>query len=267
MQFRKAHFIDSWEFLLEGKVEDLETRIKEYLPTKTHTTANKLFWALRTFYAANGVKLNWDDDLKDYIPLRQQVIAYRPRTKEEIETLLKVADLREQVAILLMSSGGLRLGALPTLTIDDCIWLDGPGLYCLKAYPKTDDEYLFFITPQASKLLKKYTGKSTKGPIFYSKIAGGEWAAHEKALAQAIRRLSQKTGVYLPREVQVDHGFRHFFRTKLEASKIHDDFAERLMGHKKEKLKKVYSHPEPLELFEASEYHKAIDKLTFNVDF
>lgn len=264
MQFRKAHFIDSWEFMLEGKIEELEARIKEYLPTKSHTVANKLYWALRTFYAANGVKLNWDDDLKDYIPLRKPIIVYRPRTKEEIEAMLKIAELREQVAVLLMSTGGLRIGALPTLLIEDCIWLEGPALYCLKAYPGTSDEYLFFITPQASKALKKYIGRRSKGPIFVSKHAE-DWQAVEVALARAVMRLSQKAGVYYPKEVQTDHGFRHFFRTKLEASRIHDDFAERLMGHKKEKLKKVYSHPEPLELFEASEYHKAIGKLTFDV--
>lgn len=263
IQFRKAHFLETWEDLLEGAINDLEERIRQYLPTRSHTTANKMFWALRHFYAANQIKLNWDDDLKDYIPAKKAVITYRARTKQEIEAMLKNAKLREQVAILSMATGGIRIAGLSTMVIENGTWIDEYNLYCFLIYPGTDDEYQAFFSPQASLLLKKYIGRRESGPVFLSKFGGG-YPADEGSLSQAIRRVAKSAGVYFPYEVQVDHGFRYYFRTALETSRIHDDFAERLMGHKKEKLKKVYSHPPALELLEASEYQKAFDRLTFN---
>lgn len=264
IQFRKAHFLETWEDLLEGAINELEERIRQYLPTKSHTTANKTFWALRHFYNANQVKLDWDDDLKDYIPTKKAVRTYRARTKQEIEAMLSNAKLREQAAILAMSTGGVRIAGLPTMLIENGIWIEKYALYCFLIYPGTDDEYQAFFSPQASLFLKKYIGRRTAGPVFVSKFSAS-YPADEGSLSQAVRRVAKSSGVYFPYEVQVDHGFRHYFRTALETSRIHDDFAERLMGHKKEKLKKVYSHPDPLELLEASEYFKAFDRLTFQL--
>lgn len=262
-QFKRTHFIDTWEAMLEGTTIELEERIRNYLPTKKHSMANKTYWALRKFYGANKIILDWDD-LLDYIPKKKKVYNYRARTKAEIESMLRIAKPREQLAVLCMSSGGVRIAGLPTLLIENGTWIDKYKLYCFLVYPGTDDEYQALFSPQTSTLMRKIIGKRVDGPVFLTKFGAG-WAADEGTLEQAIRRLAKKAGVYFPYEVQVDHGFRHFFRTNLEISKIHDNFAERLMGHKKEKLKKTYSHPDPLELLEASEYYKAIPNLTFEM--
>ena len=264
MQFRKAHFLDTWESMLEGTINDLEERIRHYLLEKSHTTANKAFWALRHFYSANQIKLNWDDDLKDYVPAKKAVRQYRAYSKQEIEAMVAHGKLRERAAILAMASGGLRIAGLPTMAIENATWVDKYKVYCFKIYPGTDDEYQAFFSPQASVFIKKLIGRRQSGPIFLSKF-GDDYPANEGSLSQAIRRVAKNAGVYLPYQVQLDHGFRHYFRTALETSRIHDDFAERLMGHKKEKLKKVYSHPDPLELMEASEFYKAFEKLTFDI--
>lgn len=264
-QFMRECFVNDWETLLDGTVAEQEERIRQYLPQKSHTVANKVFWALRHFYSANQVRLNWDDDLKDYIPAKEAVMNYRARTKAEIEAMLSKAPLREQVAVLIMSTGGIRVGGLPTMLIENGVWIEKYNVYCFLIYPKTDDEYQALFTPQASALIKKYIGRRKSGPLFLSKF-GGDYPAGEDTLSQAVRRVAKEAGAYFPYEVQLDHGFRHFFRTALETSRVHDDFAERLMGHKKEKLKKVYSHPDPLELMEASEYYKAFEKLTFTFE-
>lgn len=264
-QFMQEHSITIWDDLLKGTIDEIEERIRQFLPKKSHTTANKTFWALRHFYTANKIRLNWDEDLNDYVPSKTPKINYRPRTKEEIEILLHHGKLREQVAILAMATGGVRVAGLSSMLIENGIWIDKYKLYCFLIYPRTDDEYQALFSPQASLFIKKYIGKRTTGSLFTSKF-DSSYPVDEDGIAQSIRRLSKATNVYFPYEVQVDHGFRKFFRTVLETSKIHDDFAERLMGHKKEKLKKVYSHPDPLELLEASEYYKAFDKLDFKVD-
>lgn len=262
LQFRRATFTDDLLELLDSEKED---KIIQYIGQKHYSTANKAVSALRLFYAANRVKLDWDHILL-FMPKTDTHIDYRPYTKDEITAFLKKAELREQIAALMMSTGGFRIGALPTIQIEKLVFVDKYKLYCVMAYTGTSEEYLSFVTPQCSELIKKYIGKRKSGPLFITKTAAeASFPADEYALTENIRRVAKAAGIYSPREIQLDHGFRKFLRTTLETCRIHDDFAERLLNHKKDKLKKVYSHPEPLELLEASEYYKAIETLTFDL--
>lgn len=248
--------------MLEGKTEEIEDKIKDYLGKIKRSHAQILLGALRLFYAANRININWPHVLL-FVPTGQAK-TLRPYMKAEIESALSLADDREAAAILLMSTGGLRIGGLLGLKVEDLIWMSEQNLYCLKVYAGDSlAEYLTFITPQASYILKKYIKKRTSGQVFLAKN-DSEYPADEDSLSCAIDGLLDKAGVKKPGEVQTTHGFRKFFRTIIEIAGIHDDFAERLLGHKKEKLKKVYSQPQPLELFNASQYNKAIDQLTFS---
>jgi integrase len=261
--YRRANFIDQYSFMLEGKAEEIEDKIKDYLGKIKRSHAQILLGALRLFYAANRININWDHVLL-FMPTGQAK-TLRPYLKAEIENALRIADDREAAAILLMSTGGLRIGGLLGLKVEDLLFLESENLYCLKVYAgDTLAEYLTFITPQASQTLRKYIKKRTSGPVFLAKNDSG-YPADEDSLSCAIDGLLDRAGVKKPGEVQLNHGFRKFFRTTIEIAGIHDDFAERLLGHKKEKLKKVYSQPQPMELYTASQYSKAIDALTFSL--
>lgn len=130
--------------------------------------------------------------------------------------------------------------------------------YAYKAINRTEKHK---ETPQASEVIKKYMGRRKSGSLFVSKYEN-TYPANVESLSEAIERLVHLAGLK-DSDVQPAHGFRKFCRTAFENNGIHDDFAERLLGHKKERLKKVYSHPQPMELYKASEYYKAIDALTF----
>lgn len=262
-RYRKTNFIDQYSFLLEGKIEEIEDKIKAYLGTISHSHASMFLGALQMFYAANRININWKHVLL-FAPKDEGAKKLRPYNKDEIEKALAFADTREKVAILLMATSGLRIGALIWLKIEHLHWMNDQGIYCITAYAGDNkDEYMTYCTPQTAELLKKYIDRRKSGPIFVSKVEA-DYPADIDSLSCAIDELLDRIGVKKPGEVQITHGFRKFFRTVLEVSGVHDDFAERLLGHKKEKLKKVYSQPQPLELYEVSGYSKAIGGLTFN---
>src|ERR1051326_5015828 len=79
----------------------------------------------------------------------------RAYTKEEIKKLLSVADLRDRSIILIMVSGGLRVGALPDLQVKHYTVLDkdnnsSNGIGLLKVYPNSkNDSYTTLLTPEA----------------------------------------------------------------------------------------------------------------------
>ena len=262
-RYRKANFVDQYSFMLEGQQAEKEDKIKAYLATISYSHAKMFIGAMRLFFAANRILIDWDHVLL-FLPEGVAKVL-RGYEKPEITSVLKIAKLREQCAILVMSTAGLRIGALPALKVENLTWMDEQRTYCLTVYAgDAEEEYQTFCTPQTAQLLKKYIGKRSKGPVFTAKYEA-EYPADEDSLSCAIDLLLNKAGVKKPGLIQTTHGFRKFFRTTLEVSGIHDDFAERLMGHSKEKLKKVYSHPQPLELWNVSQYQKAIPALTFDI--
>lgn len=86
----------------------------------------------------------------------------RAYTKEEIKKLLSVADLRDRSIILIMVSGGLRVGALPDLQVKHYTVLDkdnnsSNGIGLLKVYPKSkNDSYTTLLTPEAMDAIHSY---------------------------------------------------------------------------------------------------------------
>jgi integrase len=75
--------------------------------------------AIAKFYSMNDiVTLNWKK-IKSYQGEHVKVAEDRPYNHNEIQTLLSHATFRNKAIILLMSSTGLRLGAVPSLRIRD----------------------------------------------------------------------------------------------------------------------------------------------------
>lgn len=263
--YRRANFVDQYSFMLEGSQTEKEDKIKAYLATVSYSHAKMIVGAMRLFFSANRIFIDWDHILL-FLPKTGGTKKMKGYEKEDIEKVLKVAKDREKVAILVMATSGARVGALPVLKIEDLTWMDEQKTYCIMIYAgDSEEEYQTFCSPQTAKLLKKYIGKRSKGPVFEAKYVDG-YPTNDENLSSAIALDLEEAGIKQPGIIQETHGFRKFFRTQLEIAEIPDDFAERLLGHKKEKLKKVYSHPKPLELWQASKYERAIPNLTFNID-
>ena len=58
----------------------------------------------------------------------------RPHTREEFQQLVEKADYRNKAIILLMSSAGLRVGALPSIKLRDSIPIDKYNIYKVIVY-------------------------------------------------------------------------------------------------------------------------------------
>ena len=80
---------------------------------------------------------------------RTEEIGLTP-THFEITKILEKADLRGKVAILLMASAGLRVGALPSLKIRSLERIDKYQLYKITVYENADEEYFTFCTPECT---------------------------------------------------------------------------------------------------------------------
>ena len=67
--------------------------------------------------------------------------------------LLNVAQERLKVIILLLSSTGMRIGALPSLKLKHLTKIQEYGLYQLIIYENTKSEHVAFCTPESAAML------------------------------------------------------------------------------------------------------------------
>ena len=80
---------------------------------------------------------------------------------------LQTADARMRMIILILSSTGCRIGALPSLTLGDLTKLPDHGLYKITFYEGTNNEYYIFTTRETAHtgidnylLYRKRTGEN-----------------------------------------------------------------------------------------------------------
>ena len=76
--------------------------------------------AINKFYSMNDITLNWKK-ISSFMGEHEKVTDDRPYTHSEIQTLVQNSSLRNRSMILLMSSAGLRIGALSTLRVKDLL--------------------------------------------------------------------------------------------------------------------------------------------------
>ena len=97
------------------------------------------------------------------LPPDESTSAYgddRPYTTNEIAQVIAASDLRTKVAILLLCSSGMRIGALHSLQICDLtpVKIDSnyTTLYRIQVYARTRDKYYTFCTPECYGMIKDY---------------------------------------------------------------------------------------------------------------
>ncbi len=253
-----------------------EDMIKAYIDSRANTVKfsylNQAVSALRRFCLANRINLNFDWIYSQIPKAEAQQIEDIPYTKDQILAMVNKASLPAKISILIMATGGPRIGALPTLRIDPAfmVWIEKYSLYCLQAYPKTTANYWIVLPPKISDIVKAYKGNRTKGPLLvqiddkaeplkYKGIINGIARA---AIEAKVRKVHK--GNHLQRHnVMLDHGLRKFHSTMLEKAGLRDDHIARLRGNKKG-LKGIYQLPNPLEIIELTNFMSAVPLLDFN---
>jgi site-specific recombinase XerD len=234
---------------------------------------------IQSFLEEHEITLPWKK-LAKYCP-EDVSNDYRSYTRQEISKLLSIADLRDKCIILLMASSGIRVGAIPTLTIKSLKPLD-QGLGLLTIYGESKkSRYVSLVTPecmstmdayfeerrkQGEKLSERSSLIRDKYSIYSTRINNPKSPKAASINAQ-MRFLMRKAGLAFE-ELQPDHAFRKFFNSTLMNSDVAVKFKELMMGHSI-KLDDVYydrdseTSSKKLRL----EYMKAVDALTIKDEF
>ena len=109
---------------------------------------------IKSFLEDHEISLPWRK-IARYYP-EEVTNEYRSYTRQEISKLLSIADLRDRCIILLMASSGIRVGAIPALTIKSLKKLD-EGLGLLTVYGDSKkSRYVTLVTPECISTIDKY---------------------------------------------------------------------------------------------------------------
>jgi integrase len=153
-QYKTYHSMTEYSSLM---VTDREEKIKQYVLHLRSKEASKsqfkmLFATLKNFYEMNDVEdIKWRK-LKRFVGEEVPQHEDRCYTHEEIHILVQRASIKLKATILLMASSGVRVGALPPLTLSH---LARRGdLYKVDVYKgqKGKGQYYTFCTPLFRKL-------------------------------------------------------------------------------------------------------------------
>jgi len=254
--------------------------------SKSSAASTTAFWrdSLRRYLEINRVKgVDWEY-ISQFLPRVRKSGQDRAPTIDEIRRLISSADARTKCLILFLCSSGARIGSLEYLRWRDFeeIVLREKKLARVTVYRGEPEEYTSFITPECWESLLRYrqtrveAGESVtpQSPVFVWEV--NRWNLKGgKARQVGVRNLKNQLGKLMNRmqmratlkekenyktyEFKQAHGFRKFFKTRMELSGVRPIITEMLMGHAVG-VSESYMKPTSEELI--GEYSKAIDSLT-----
>lgn len=244
----------------------------------SHSTTRSYIYGVKKWLALNGVKVDWN---KIEMPTATQTVERdRAPTKEELKTLLNHASSsRDRFVIYALTSSGLRIGTLLSLTIGD-VALNPPDVAMLKVEKGTGRKFgskrargsgrLFvtFFSPEAKKAMQEYLTErknagervTAQSPLVTDYNHKGEFItieAYSKVWNRLLKKagLNQKTHRFHTLHI---HTLRKYFRSNCVG--VDASYRERWMGHKGLYLDESYFKAE--ENLHLAEYRKAIPHLT-----
>jgi len=235
---------------------------------KSSTAIGNYVKAVISYYKINDVVLN-TKKISRFMPERRRIKKDRAYTHSEISKMLEIADERMRAVILLLSSSGIRIGAIQSIKLRNL--KDSK----LTVYEDFKEEYLTFITPEAKKTIDAYLDMRLR---YGEKLTDNTYLIREQfdirdqfqikkpkqigrdAIRWMLTDITKRCGVRTL-EVPIAHGFRKYFTTQLVNSRINPEIREMLLGHKIG-LASAYYRPTEDEMYE--EYEKAIDNLTID---
>ncbi|PBO84912.1 MAG: integrase [Thaumarchaeota archaeon] len=262
---------------LQIMMEDYVMHLKKII---SPNTINIPIAAVKAFLDCNDVELRWSK-IKRLKPARVKKTGGEAWLTDEITTMLSfTTDLRTKTLVHFLASSGTRIGALEDIKMKHIKQMD--DCKSILVYDGTTEEYVTFLTPEASLIFDDYLQKreadgerlTPESPAFRSSYQLGfakVKSSTTNALQEIIRTLVLKSGLRINQikigkryNKQTDHGFRKRFNTILKTT--HDmniSLAEKMMGHSVTvALDNVYLDPTIEQLFQ--EFKKAIPELTID---
>ena len=246
-------------------------------------------FAIEFFYLANRINLNWKH-ISGYIPRPNKAKEDKAYTIEDIQKMLEVANgERDRFMLFLLSSTGMRIGALPDLKIKDIEAIKPEGykgkhLYKIIVYRGHRTQYYTFTSFECAEALDSY--------IEYRKRNEEEITDNSPLLRNAVnstlknvkRNKVKPLGTFVDSVYRIvykaglrtrthdtrtrhthmlDHAFRKFANTKMIEAGVDHNTKEFLLGHKISRgLDNSYDRtPAKIRL---KEYLRAMDLLTIS---
>jgi integrase len=296
--FKKyRNYLGSKSKLEEEDPKKIEQSIIDYIillkKTKSFAAIHNYVSAIIAFYKINDIALN-TNKIKRFMPQQRKSNKDRSYRHEEILKLLEFADERMRVVILLLASTGMRIGAIPSLTLSSLEIIEiesGIKIYKITVYENDKEEYFTFTTPECAKAIDEYLEMRSR---YGEKINNNTLLIREQfdirdpfAISRPVKIISRTLetklvdlairsglrkkiileehqkylGSSFRKDVALCHGFRKFFTTQLVNSKLNPEIREMLLGHKIG-LASCYYKPTDDDFL--IEYQKAVNSLTIN---
>ncbi|WP_081470652.1 tyrosine-type recombinase/integrase [Nitrosarchaeum koreense] len=264
--------------MLQQMIEDYVMEKKKQ--NKARSTIKTPISALELFCDTNDISINWKKINRLLPPLKKKS-GSRAYSTEQVKKMLEATtEIRNKALIHFIAASGIRIGALPDLKIKHVRSISD-GCKAVTVYPGEREEYITFLTPEASQVLDEYLTKRTQdgeninpeSPLFRQVYAFGMAKAKplKKVSIQAIiDRVLRRAGLRFGRDgtrrdVQLDHGFRKRWNTIVKTTDgIKIILAEKMFGHSTPTipLDETYVDASESKLFK--EYKKAILELTID---
>jgi len=262
---------------LQIMVEDYVMHIKKRLSPNIIKVP---ICALKAFLECNDIELRWGK-INRLKPTRVKKTGKEAWLTSEIVKMLSfTSEIRTKTIVHFLAASGIRIGALNGLKmrhisqIEDC--------KCITVYEGEIEEYVTFLTPEASCMFDEYVQKressgekiTSNSPAFRSRYQLGYAKVKPiniSSVKELMRLLVLKSGLRENQvkigkryNKQVNHAFRKRFNTILKTTNnMNISLAEKMMGHSVTvQLDNVYLDPSVQQLFE--EYKKTIPELTID---
>jgi len=267
-------FFENNPRLIEKKIIDFILNLRDQ--GKSCSAIRNYLTPIKSFYKINDIVLN-DRKILKFLPEQLKVGNDRAYRLEEIGKMLEIADERMRAVILLLSSSGIRIGAIPTLILGNL------QENKLVVYQGTREEYVSFITPEAKKAIDSYLDMRARyGEILNdsSPLIREQFDIRDKSaiqnpkilkshsLAWRLTIIAERSGIRTRgndknkrQNIMVAHGFRKFFTEQCVNARVNPEIREMLLGHKMG-LMSSYYRPNETDMYE--EYQKAEDNFTID---
>lgn len=267
----------NWEHMLSLDSKELKIILEDYVMEKRRTcraiTVRGCTFAIQAFLDANDYDMNWKK-IRRLIGKDDTKSNSRPWTTSEAQQMYAVANtLKNKTLILVLSSSGIRRGAIPNMKLKDL--KDMPlGCKAVTCYAGTVDEYTTFINQEAVSVLEQYLARrKSKGEVITpesyviarSAVHNAHIPIQENTISYLVHHLKEKAGL---KGNGIDNQLCHAFRRRFDTIfKLRDDcnvsLTERLMGHSVSvQLDNHYFQPSVDDLFK--EYLKGVEELTLD---
>ena len=225
----------------------------------------------------NEVEMDWRKIQDEILPGEEVVVSDRMPTKEELKQLLNMGSLRDRTLILILSSSGLRIGALASLKLGDIELNEEIPRIIVKRKPgrkisRRMKAFATFITPEAKTVLLQYIkhreslGEKTTetSPIITSErqeelgnfLNSTYLSNHWRRLLKRAHLATKNGGPW--HDIHL-HTLRKYFETQCTNAAVKTTYREFWMGHRGRFLEESYFRGEVETHIE--EYRKAIPYL------